>query len=324
MSKIYLFLLFLFLGTFPARAQHLHPRLIKGDTSQTQFLYTYNKDFLIGTYLKINKKDILFRLRTGDTITVQRETVRELSPLFGRNGSYLGPRRYRIPKVGLFRSREVLGPQHTRFTHGWLLANALPIARGELHYRNTQVFYNELEYGFSDQWSAAATAILIVPSGAGFGLYNFRLKYARQLHPLLHVGLAANLMRIDEPNFTFSGITNPDHTVFYPQILATFGTPGDHLTIGFGYSKGSQTERLPDTGFAWHLSGMHSVSSRWRVTGEYIVPLTGTSFQFGQLGLTTIGVATRWSFGMMLVNDRVWQTAPVVGFGWRISPKPYY
>ena len=324
MPNIYLFLIVCCLGSITLSAQHLHPKLVKGDTSQTQFIYTYNKDFYIGTYLRINEKDIVFRLRTGDTITLARDRVREVAPLFGPNGGFLGPRRYRIPRIGLARSRDVFGPTHTNFTHGWVLPNAIPVRKGDLTYRNLIIFYNELEYGFSENLSAAANAIFVVPSGSGFGLYNIRLKYARRLHTLLHVAATANVMRIDEPRFSFSSTPNPDHTIFYPQALASFGTSEHQLTFGFGFSKGSQTERLPDTGFTWHLSGLHTISPRWRLTGEYIVPMTGSTFQFGQIGLTNVRVSTRWTFGVLLVNDRVWDAFPSIGFGWRIAPRPFY
>lgn len=170
--------------------------------------------------------------------------------------------------------------------------------KGELYYQNLTLFFNQIQYGASDQFSIGLTFelfSLFTAIDSGFYQPGFAV-YPKVEIPVVednvHLGLGAMFVEIpDSDEFLDLG---------FVLGSATYGKEDRHISAGLGFG-------LVDGDFSvqpiFLCSGQYQLTNRWHFMSENIwIPA-------GRLGLFNFGFRYRgrqvhWDVGLIVAGEQ--------------------
>jgi hypothetical protein len=169
-------------------------------------------------------------------------------------------------------------PNPTKYLIG---SSAIPLNRGEGYYQNTWLFFNSVNYAFTDYFSLAGGMEIFSIFGGSEGPYAFYLnpKVSFQVAENLYAGgniLYANTLRsIDD----FGGLGTLNG-------FATYGNENSNITaaMGWGFAEGEFTAKPLIT-----ISGMARISKRIGFVSEnWFIPEVGDGGSY--YGILSYGI----------------------------------
>lgn len=181
--------------------------------------------------------------------------------------------------------------------------------QGELYYQNLSLFFNQVQYGASDQFSIGFTFelfSLFTALDSGFYQPGFAIS-PKVTIPLIeeevHLGMGAMFVEIpDSDEFLDLGLVLGS---------ATYGDASRHISagLGFGLVEGDFSV-LP----VFLCSGQYQLARRWHFMAEnFWIPA-------GNLGLFNFGFRYRghqihWDIGLIIAGeeDRRFEHLPLIG-----------
>ena len=163
--------------------------------------------------------------------------------------------------------------------------------KGETGYRNTEVVFNNLEYGLSDYVNVGAAVSTIFY----INTIGTKLKIGTSLTPLVHVAVGGQFL------YTFGADTDPgSFTVFYGAF--TLGTTDNHLTMALQKWKDPDENHLS----VFSLAGAVRLGPKASFFVEYNrmndVDYNDTIFMLNSGARWTKG-QNRIDFGFMIAGD---------------------
>ncbi|WP_218089757.1 hypothetical protein [Rhodohalobacter halophilus] len=200
-----------------------------------------------GYLISENDQSVVLNVESVGEVTILRENIRSMTQIDSEriiNGSYYYE-----------------NPQATRY---FFAPNALGLPKGRGYYQNTWIFFNNVNYGISDNFSlgggivplflfgVSSTPVWILPK-VTFPVANEKL----------HLGAGAMIGGL-------IGTVTESLGLFYG--VGTLGDRDKNLTVGIGY--GYAGEEVSSTPLI-NISGMIRVNRRlYLLTENYFVPET--------------------------------------------------
>ncbi len=156
--------------------------------------------------------------------------------------------------------------------------SALSLKKGEGYYQNSMVFFNQVSYGFTDNFTMGAGLIPLFLFDTGITPIWLTPKLAFKASENLHFGVGGLFLTVIGESEGFAGVTYGLVTVGNPDINLTAG-------LGFGFISSEWADRP-----TLSLSGMARVSKRtYLMTENYFLGIDGDGF-----GLSFVGARTSW------------------------------
>ena len=112
-----------------------------------------------------------------------------------------------------------------------LAPTAFSAEKGRGYYRNYLLYFNQFEYGISDNWSVGTSFFLLRP----WGLFSLNTKFTLPVSNRVRLGLNAQYVVLQNGGF-LRGNNAGYEGVGYIQGLATLGDRQNNSTVGLGWS----------------------------------------------------------------------------------------
>lgn len=237
--------LLLVLGLVACGASSLHAQDPEPD-EQLYRVETTDGQVLIGTLVSESEQEVVLDTRQLGEVTVQRENIDDMEkipPGRFRDGEYWYP-----------------NPQSTRY---FFAPNAIGVPQGEGYYQNAWIFFNNVNYGATENFSIGAGTVPVFLFGAE-ALPIWVLPKLSISTPQDNLHLAGGAV--------FGGVLGVEDSggagLLYGS--ATLGDRDHNLTVGLGYGyAGSEFANRP----AVNISGMTRVGrTTYLITENYFFP----------------------------------------------------
>lgn len=218
---------------------------------------TKDGNILFGDLISETDQAIIIRTSSGD-VTIMRENIQRITDISRnsiRDGKFWHP-----------------NPQSTRYLFS---PNALGLKKGEGYYQNVWIFFNNANYGLTDNFSLGAGLVPSFLFGASETPIWILPKFSVPIpNSKFHIAAGAML----------GGITGvASFGVLYG--MATYGDQDHNMSVGlgYGYAEGEVSSSPVVT-----FSGMFRASHRvYFITENYIFPDTE--------GLSLVSFGMRWA-----------------------------
>lgn len=206
---------------------------------------TIEGNVFFGYLISEDDRSVVLNVESVGEISILRENIRsmnQIDPDQIKNGSY----RYD-------------NPQATRY---FFAPNALGLKKGKGYYQNTWIFFNNVNYGISDNFSLGGGIVPLFLFGANTTPVWILPKVTIPVSgDRFHLGAGA----------MFGGLVGEESEtlgLFYG--VGTLGNRNNNMTVGIGYGyAGSEVSRTP----LINISGMVRVNRRlFLLTENYFVP----------------------------------------------------
>ncbi len=254
----------------------LQPAIVYGQDSTKYRVVTNDGNIFIGILVSENDQEIVIDTEHLGRLTIQRSNIKnmqEVDPNRIKDGEYWHE-----------------NPQSTRYLFS---TNAFGLRKGEGYYQNTWVFFNNVNFGVTDNLSLGGGLIPTFLFGTG--------SIPVWLMPKLSIPIANESLNIAAGGL-FGGILGEDNTgLGLVYGTATVGNRDNNLSLGlgYGYADGSWAD-IP----LININGMYRFSKNmFFISENYFVTSDGET-----LGL--ISVALRWApknfsvdFGLIRPTD---------------------
>jgi hypothetical protein len=249
-------------------------------------IHTYAQDYVPSSeqLWKIETKD--GNEFIGKIIYEDRDTIKLETNNFGTLTIHKNQIKKRnLAKEELIKEGELWdeNPQAARF---FWAPNGYGLKRGEGYYQNVWIFFNQVSYGFTDNFSMGVGTVPIFLVGSSIAPFWITPKISIPLvENKFQLGVGALIGRV----FDF----NPQHlydansgTFGLLYGVATIGSKDSNINFGLGYGFASgELARYPTV----TISGMHRVSKRgYIITENYIISTSESSVGLLSFGGRTI------------------------------------
>lgn len=239
-------------------------------------IITTDGNTFIGTLVSENDNEVVIQTEKLGRITISRTDIKSMEEVDTadlRDGEYWHE-----------------NPNSTRYLFG---TNALGIRKGEGYYQNTWIFFNNVNYGVTNNFSLGGG---LVPTFL-FGDNNTPIWFM----PKVSIPISSESFHIAAGGL-FGGVVGEDNAGFgLAYGVATIGNRDNNLSfgLGYGYADGNWAD-IP----LLNLSGMYRMSKNtYLITENYFVTADGRS-----AGL--LSAAFRWApenfavdFGLIRPTD---------------------
>lgn len=253
-------------------AQTEHP----SDSSAFAVVHTFDGNEFNGRVVSQDSSSIVLETAYFGVVTIRKAVVRSIRPYSARkmvNGKYW------------FDS-----PQATRYFAG---SNGYGLQKGEGMYENGWLFFNQVTYAFSNQFSMSfGLAPLFVVDGP-FPVWIMPKISVPVIKDKINVGIGGIYGHTFDPIYDDE---NGSFGVLFSQL--TFGSRDANGTIGFGYG-------LSESG--WSNAPLFAVSGLVRVgpkaaliTDNYFFQADGEGLAIFTFGARAIGRRLLFDIGVML------------------------
>lgn len=253
----------------------LQPDMVFGQDSTQYRVVTNDGNTFIGTLVSENDQEIVMDTENLGRLTIKRSNIKsmqEVDPDRIRDGEYWHE-----------------NPQSTRYLFS---TNAFGLRKGEGYYQNTWVFFNNVNFGITDNVSLGGGMVPTFLFGTG--------SFPVWLMPKLSIPVAKESLNIAAGGL-FGGIIGENTGLGLVYGTATVGNRDNNLSfgIGYGYADGSWAD-IP----LININGMYRFSKNmFFISENYFVTSDGET-----LGL--ISAALRWApknfsvdFGLVRPTD---------------------
>lgn len=244
--------------------------------------------------------------RRGDTVVVESATLGTLN-LNIKNIKNIDALTAENFKDGKYWFDNIHAP------HGYLAPTGFNFRKGEGYYGNIFLFFNQVGYGFTDNFSVSGgteLVSLLFNEGGGNSwpaFFYLNPKFSFQADKSLTVGVGMFLL------FSRSDFSNRNQTIPFPYAVATFGNRNNNVSLGLGagVSNGA-TEKILTLSAQGRLTRGISLMSENYFGGELNIGTTGLRFM-------NTGIA--FNLGFMYTLDRSGNS--ISGNGDPIAPFPF-
>lgn len=226
---------------------------------------------LIGSILSRDSTTIVFQTSSISRIEIPVQQMKSLKEIVPGNtaGGY-----------------SIANPFPTKY---FFTQSAINLHKGEGYYQNTYLFFNSVNYGFTDYFSVGAGIEVLstfgsLTAGGKFSpIFYIAPKVGFKVAENLHLGAGVTLANISD----FF-----DNTVIgLGSGLATYGSTEHNVTLGLG--TGFSFENKYVSNLIYSVSGMTRVSNRIALVSEnYIFPADN-------------GYYTVFSYGMRFIANKI-------------------
>lgn len=224
-------------------------------------IVTTDGNTFIGTLVSENDNEVVIQTEKLGRITISRADIKsmeEVDPADLRGGEYWHE-----------------NPNSTRYLFG---TNALGIRKGEGYYQNTWIFFNNVNYGVTNNVSLGGGLVPTFLFGDNYIPIWFM--------PKVSIPISSESFHIAAGGL-FGGVVGEDNAGFgLAYGVATIGNRDNNLSfgLGYGYADGNWAD-IP----LLNLSGMYRMSKNtYLITENYFVTADGRS-----TGL--LSAAFRWA-----------------------------
>ena len=210
--------------------------------------------------------------RRGDTVVVESPTLGTLN-LNIKNIKNIDALTAQNFKDGKFWFDNVHAP------HGYVAPTGFNFRKGEGYYGNVFLFFNQVGYGFTDNFSISGGTEILTLFGAGIGDFSWpqflyiNPKFSFQADKNLTVGVGMFLL------FSRGDFGRGNQTIPFPYAVATLGNRNNNLSLGVGadVSNGSTAKILTLSGQGRLTRGISLMSENY-FGGELNIGTTGFRF----------------------------------------------
>ena len=253
-------------------------------TGATVRVTTTDGNILIGTIQQENEQRIVLQVMGIGEVTIEKLTIRNiqiLSPDRIRDGEYWFE-----------------NPQGTRY---FFAPNAIGLRKGTGYYQNAWIFFNNVNYGVTDNFSLGAGTVPVFLFGVtALPIWVFPKLSIPVSSDNLHIAVGALIGGIIGEGSTGFGLAYGN---------ATFGNRDKNLTVGLGYGYGG--DEWSDTPLV-NISGLYRAGKNFQLLAEiYFLPgIDGSGF--GLFG-------ARWApenFAVDFGLGRPLSESGFIGFPW--------
>lgn len=257
----------------------------QGSTGETVRITTTDGNILMGVIEQENEERIIIRVEGIGEVTVQRSNISKIEVIHPdriRNGEYWFE-----------------NPHGTRY---FFAPNAIGLQKGTGYYQNAWIFFNNVNYGVSDNFSIGAGLIPGFLFGGGLDATPIWIL------PKLSIPVSGDNFHLGVGAMIGGIIGSGSGALFYGS--GTVGSTDKNLTIGLGYgASGGEISNTPLV----NISGMYRAKRTIYLLGElYVLP-----------GIDESGIAlfgARWApenfavdFGLILPLE---DTGGFIGVPW--------
>jgi hypothetical protein len=234
------FLISLFIALItiiPAQAQER--------VGETIRITTTDGNVLMGEIVQENDDRIILQVEGIGEVTVQRANIRNIQvirPDQIRNGEYWFD-----------------NPHGTRY---FFAPNAIGLQKGTGYYQNAWIFFNNVNYGLSDNFSIGAGMIPGFLFGGGLDATPFWIL------PKLSIPIVGDQFHLGVGAMIGGIVGSGSGALFYGS--GTYGSTDNNLTVGLGYgASGGEISNTPMV----NISGMYRAKRTIYMLGElYFLP----------------------------------------------------
>ena len=234
------FLISLFIALitiFPAQAQER--------VGETIRITTTDGNVFMGEIVQENDDRIILQVEGIGEVTVQRTNIRNIQvirPDQIRNGDYWFD-----------------NPHGTRY---FFAPNAIGLQKGTGYYQNAWIFFNNVNYGLSDNFSIGAGMIPGFLFGGGLDATPFWIL------PKLSIPVSGDQFHLGVGAMIGGIVGSGSGALFYGS--GTYGSTDNNLTVGLGYgASGGEISNTPLV----NISGMYRAKRTIYMLGElYFLP----------------------------------------------------
>lgn len=234
------FLISLFIALItiiPAQAQER--------VGETIRITTTDGNVLMGEIVQENDDQIILQVDGIGEVTVQRTNIRNIQvirPDQIRNGDYWFD-----------------NPHGTRY---FFAPNAIGLQKGTGYYQNAWIFFNNVNYGLSDNFSIGAGMIPGFLFGGGLDATPFWIL------PKLSIPVSGDQFHLGVGAMIGGIVGSGSGALFYGS--GTYGSTDNNLTVGLGYgASGGEISNTPLV----NISGMYRAKRTIYMLGElYFLP----------------------------------------------------
>lgn len=257
----------------------------QGNTGETVRITTSDGNILMGIIEQESEDQIVVRIEGIGEVTIQRSNIRKIEiipPDQIRNGEYW------------FKN-----PHGTRY---FFAPNAIGLQKGSGYYQNAWIFFNNVNYGVSDNFSIGAGLIPGFLFGGGLD------STPMWILPKLSIPVSGDHFHLGVGAMIGGIVGAGSGALFYGS--GTVGSTDKNLTIGLGY--GASGGEMTNTPLV-NISGMYRAKRTIYMLGElYLLPGIDGS------GIALLGA--RWApenfavdFGLVLPLE---ETGGFIGVPW--------
>lgn len=257
----------------------------QGSAGETVRITTSDGNILMGVIEQENEDRIIIRVEGIGEVTVQRSSISKIEVIHPdriRNGEYWFE-----------------NPHGTRY---FFAPNAIGLQKGTGYYQNAWIFFNNVNYGLSDNFSIGAGLIPGFLFGGGLDSTPIWIL------PKLSIPVSGDNFHLGVGAMIGGIIGSGSGALFYGS--GTVGSKDKNLTIGLGY--GASDGEISNTPLV-NISGMYRAKRTIYILGElYVLP-----------GIDESGIAlfgARWApenfavdFGLILPLE---ETGGFIGVPW--------
>lgn len=248
--SVFLCLYMFSLLSVQAIAQDTEPVIVRIETRDGSIIQ--------GELISETDQEVVVRTASSGDITIQKANIvrrQVLSTRAFRNGEYWHE-----------------NPQSTRY---FFVPNAMGLPQGQGYYQNVWIFFNNVNYGVTDNFSLGVGFVPVFLFGATETPIWILPKFSIPLQSdLFHVAVGAMIGGV---------VGEGGFGLLYG--MTTYGNRDNNISLGlgYGYADGDISSSPVVT-----LSGMYRLSKRWyAVTDNYFIPTETDN------GLLNFGV--RWA-----------------------------
>ncbi|MEQ1746306.1 MAG: hypothetical protein ABMA02_12835 [Saprospiraceae bacterium] len=260
--RVAIFSALLFSFGKPAFAQEVQ---IPADTTQLSVIQTKDGNEFVGYVTRIEAGNIVIRTEKFGEVRVQRQNVRNIRP---------------VEKTNLVEGE--YWPESAQSTHYFFGTNGYGLRKGQGVYQNTWVFFNQVSYGFSDNFSIGVGIVpLFLFSGASSPIWITPKVSIPIKRDQVNLGVGALVA-------TVAGENSGSFGQVYGQL--TLGSRDRNINFGLGYGY---------AGNDWANTPLVSVSGIFRTGKKFALMTENYIFDTGDRNTTML------SFGGRFIGRRI-------------------
>lgn len=219
---------------------------------------TTDNNIFVGTLVSATDEEIVLLTETIGEITIRRENIKRITRIDDSQ----------IREDGIWHEN----PQRTRY---FFAPNALGLKKGHGYYQNTWIFFNNVNYGVTDNFSIGGGTIPLFLFGSG--------SFPFWIIPKVSIPAGIENLHFGAGALIGGVIGEETGGLFYGN--STYGDSNQNITVGLGYSFGSGGVSSSPV---INVSGLVRSSHRiYFISENYFFPTTDFN------GLISIGV--RWA-----------------------------
>jgi hypothetical protein len=260
------------------------------DTSRLYVLMTKRGDRFIGKVIEYGVDKVVFELENGALLTFPNDDVKQID--LKENADIPG-----YVKIKEDEEIEMNGAENL-----FLSPTGFNYREGLGEYKNLEVFYNSIDYGFSDNLSLGFGMVPLLVAN----IVDFKTKVTFDIGDYLHIGGGAHFLA----GFIIGGFDDDNWALGVAHANASIGTREKFINFGYGRWMPISDDFVNIKSDLFMFGGSFRIAEKGRIFGDLIrVAERGESdFEQSDYSLVMLGGSwfnqkNRFDFGLFIVPE---------------------